>query len=367
MDEGGLRILIVDHNRSRRRFLSAVAARSGCDPIQAGDVPGALAKVRECRPDMVVTDWLTSGADALDLVQAIRAERSTYRPYILLATEQDEENRLAEAFAAGVDDFIAKPLRAKVVAARLWAGQRIVRLQREREHYMEERRLYSEQLARSSLKLRELAITDQLTGLPNRSHALQRIQVEWAATARRHVPLSCLVIDLDGLKQINDAHGHERGDVVIKTVAAIMKRLLRPQDTVCRIGEDEFLVICPDACLASVMDCGERLMRAVGAFRIHAEGCPLGLSIGAAERRSDLANAQDLIALADRGMRHAKRFGKNQLCSEQEKAPRLVRGLSDVCRACKTRGRTAKGHACLWLRPGLPEDYAAAGLGGSAA
>lgn len=331
MDGRSLRILVVDDDRILRRLLTTVVQQSGCETIEASNGWEGLEKARTCRPDIIITDWLMPLMDGIDLVRAIRADTEGYRPYIILVTVLDDDGKLVEAFDAGVDDFIGKPLRSKVIAARLRAGRRIIQLQRANEHHIEELEAYSKQLTASNLRLREVAATDELTGLPNRRYAMERLHHEWAAAIQRQLPLSCMVVHLGGLKEINDMHGHERGDVILKTVALILKKQADSLDIVCRIGGDEFLVICPGTPLESALARGEELAGAVRSFGCRAQGCPFGLSIGVAERRLDTPDCQTLMNLADRSMYQAKRLGRNQVYSGQEKELRLIRGLIQVC------------------------------------
>lgn len=317
MENDALRLLVVDDDPVLRKLLTTLGQQRGGDWVEASDGHEGLERVRDRMPDIVITDWLMPGMDGLAMVRAIRAGPGGDRPYIILVTSFEDDNKLVEAFASGVDDFIGKPLRKKVIDARLRAGERIVRLQKQNERHIANLRHYSDELARSNERLREQAVTDELTGLPNRRYAMERIGQEWSAAERRASPLSCMVIDLDGFKQINDCCGHERGDEVLRTVAAAIRECVRSQDVVCRIGGDEFLVICPDAALDSVIACGERLVERVRRLGIAAAGHPFGLSIGAAQRQCGVASLEALIGLADRGMYRAKQAGKNRVYASQ--------------------------------------------------
>lgn len=331
MDGRGLRILVVDDDRTLRRLLTGVVEQSGCETIEAANGEEGLAKVRELRPDIVITDWLMPVMDGIDLVRAIRALPGNYRPYVILVTVLEDDGKLVEAFDAGVDDFIGKPLRSKVIAARLRAGKRIIELQRANEHHIEELEAYSKQLTLSNLKLRELASTDELTGLPNRRYAMERLQQEWSVASRRGQPLSCMAVHLGGLKEINEMHGVERGDVVLKTVAVILRKQADSLDIVCRMGGDEFLIICPGTPLEGARSRAADLAGAVRSFGIRAQDCPFGLSVGVAERRPGVADAQALMNLADRSMYQAKRLGRNQVHACQDREAEPVRELSRVC------------------------------------
>lgn len=314
MEDPGLCILVVDGDHASRGSLSALVGQAGHHAIEAAEPEEACAQVQRFRPDMVIVQHGQANLDSLALVRRIRA-MDACRPYIALVacgTERKQLNRLPDT---GVDDVVDKPVKADIFAAHLRAGERIIRLQQENERQKQKLQQYSQELICSNLRLRELAMTDDLTGLPNRRYSLELMQQEWLAAAKGEQPLACMVIDLDGLKQINDEQGLERGDVVIKTVAAIMRRYLPPRDTVCRISGDEFLVICPGVSLLAAMACGEKLVGLIRSFNIHAQGCLLELSIGVAERRPGIGGPQELINLAERAMHHAKHAGRGQVVS----------------------------------------------------
>lgn len=331
MNAGGLRVLVVDDDRSVRRLLAKIVQQAACEAVEASNGEEGLAKALEIRPDIIITDWLMPAMDGIDMVRAIRAGGGDYHPYIILVTVMDDDGTLVEAFEAGVDDFIGKPLRTKVITARLRAGRRIVRLHQENERHIQELERYSKQLTRSNLRLRELSVTDELTGLPNRRYAMERLQQEWESAGRRQSSLACVVVHLGGLKEINDLHGHERGDVVLKTVAVVLRKHVNAQDIVCRTGGDEFLIICPDSGLDGALALGERLVDAVRPFGCRDQECQFGLSIGAAERRSSTESCQVLMSLADRSMEQAKRAGWNEIHAGQAQDVRLVRGLASMC------------------------------------
>lgn len=202
MGDQSLRILVIDENRAHRNLIHTLAENSGWESLEAGDSRDGLAKARQFRPDIVVTEWSMPIMEGIDLVRAIRAEPDAYRPYIILSTRLEDEGKLLAAFDAGIDDFVGRPLSARIVAARLRAGQRIVRVQRENERHARALQCYSEALTESRQRLWEVAVTDELTGLPNRNYGMARMQQEWSAAEQCHAPLSCMVIDVDGLTQV---------------------------------------------------------------------------------------------------------------------------------------------------------------------
>jgi len=193
-------------------------------------------------------------------------------------------------------------------------------LQQELEREREELRHFAAELAISNRSLQEAALTDALTGLPNRRYALERIQQEWAASYRSARSLACMVIDLDDFKQINDIYGHDVGDMALRLVSEALRQVLRSQDVICRTGGDEFLVICPETSEEEVLACGERLRKEIDRLTVDNEDetLRLSISIGVAVRNDTMTSASDLIKKADRAVFQAKRRGRNQVVSEAD-------------------------------------------------
>lgn len=315
-----LRVLLVDDDASSRDQLRKVLDGEGHRLFEVRPGQQVLEAVVELQPHMMVIDCGVFGAESERLIRALRATRVGRRMYILLLAPNDDDDRLIDAFESGADDFLLKPFRPKVLAARFHAGQRVVRLQQELERDREEVRHFAAELAISNRRLQEVALTDALTGFPNRRYAIDRMHQEWVTATRNRRPLSCMIIDLDGFKLINDTHGHDVGDMVLRQAADALREALRGQDVICRTGGDEFLVICPETGLSSAMICAERLRASVDALLIETGGPALELtvSIGVAMRDGAMADLDALIKQADRGAYLAKRQGRNRVASVQQ-------------------------------------------------
>jgi diguanylate cyclase (GGDEF)-like protein len=179
----------------------------------------------------------------------------------------------------------------------------------------------AEEARRRAEIAREMSMSDALTGLLNR-YGLQRSLQRQLAEARRYGrSLSCLLVDIDFFKSVNDNYGHAAGDTALMQVARVLTEAVRGSDVVCRYGGEEFLVLAPETQLDGAIALGEKIRLAVGArhFGDGAGVFPLTFSIGAAELRAT-ESAHDMIARADEALYHAKESGRDRVvaASEQE-------------------------------------------------
>lgn len=316
---GPLRVLVADDDKAIRMLLKAMLAEGGYEVVEAGNGQEAFERALEVRPHLLVADWMMPEMDGIELTRALRQTKLGRAIYILILTAIESEEKLVEAFDAGVDDFVNKPLNARVLGARLRAGQRVVMLQQEIERDREEIRRFAAELAVTNRRLHEAALTDVLTGFPNRRYAIERFQQEWQAANRSKRPLACMMIDVDKFKAINDSHGHDVGDMVLKQTAQAIKSGLRAHDVICRTGGDEFVVICPETDLAAALQCGERVRKAVAGMRLSTGTLDLqgSVSIGVAARDAGMVDIDALVKRADEGVYLAKQRGRNCVASIQ--------------------------------------------------
>ena len=168
-------------------------------------------------------------------------------------------------------------------------------------------------LTEANRRLDDLANTDTLTGLPNRRYALHRLSAAWDAAERDGTSLACLMIDADGFKQINDTHGHDAGDAVLRALATKLRHAVRTDDIVCRLGGDEFLIICAGTPLDGAMALAETIRQDVAALHVPAGAGEWrgSISVGVAARTATMTGLEDLMKAADQGVYVAKRNGRN--------------------------------------------------------
>jgi len=209
---------------------------------------------------------------------------------------------------------VPSTISAKGLRTRLRAAQRLVHLQAAWEKDRTQLRQIAAELAVANRRLANAALTDLLTGLPNRRSAMDQLEQAWSAASRSGLALAVMVVDIDHFKQINDTYGHAAGDMVLREAAATLRASARREDCVCRIGGEEFLVICPNTDLNSAMKSAERLRANMAAKRmaIGQTEKTLTVSIGVARREPATIDIDALVSAADQALYAAKAAGRNQ-------------------------------------------------------
>lgn len=174
--------------------------------------------------------------------------------------------------------------------------------------------LQAAQLQRSASEFERLSITDGLTGLYARNYELRRLREEWLRARRYAEPLSCLFIDIDRFKSLNDRYGHPFGDRVLKNISQAIKKGLRSTDILGRYGGDEFLAILPQTEARRAYQAAERVRQAVMELQVPAgdEHPRLSVSIGVFSGRDIPAAFETVLQHADAALRQAKDAGRNR-------------------------------------------------------
>jgi two-component system cell cycle response regulator len=321
-----LDILVIGTNIDVDRALVAELQSSGHRIRTCADCNDGLRIILEARPHLVLLDWVTAGANGAEFCRTVRGTLAGRELYILAMIDAAAEEDCLAVFSAGASDYVTKPLRSPILTGRIRACQQLTRLQEEMARDKDElRRLFAD-LSVANRQLQLVALTDALTGLPNRRYMTDRLQQEWAGACRHNRHLSCMILDLDHFKAVNDKHGHDVGDIVLKSTATILRITTRKSDTLCRIGGEEFIVICPDTDLESAVLGGERLRKAVESSIVDAPGFghAVTVSIGVASRSATTETIEAMLKAADDALYDAKRTGRNRVCCTPNPAARAL-------------------------------------------
>jgi len=310
-----LRILAVDDDPVSLRVLVRHLEREGHQVITARHGREALAKALHMSPQIVVTDWMMPHMDGIQLSKALRKNKSLGEAlYILILTGRDEEDRVVEAFDADVDDFVSKPFNPRLLAARIKGGRRVVRLQEQLKREIDEKKEQNSKLQSQERRLRDAAMTDPLTGMRNRRHAMERLEEAWANSVRASTSLSVIMLDIDNFKSVNDNYGHAAGDEVLKATSRAIEETLRRGDTCARIGGEEFLILCPNSDIEGARHVAERVRAAIERNHVAAGEFDGSVTptLGAATRTSGVLSVDALLRLADEAVYEAKAGGRNR-------------------------------------------------------
>lgn len=266
--------------------------------------------------ELLILDLGPSIADAVYSLNSIR-RRFAPRAHIIALIPTRLESGVGQLLAAGATDYLDYDFSPAALIARLTNIQRLLSLQAvvrtERELVLSA----SGNWARSNRRLLQEALTDVLTQLPNRRYGMDRFEQEWSIAASNTLPLSCMMLDIDHFKRVNDDYGHHVGDVVLRQLAKIVQQYCRRSDAVFRYGGEEFCCICPATAEKDAILLAERLLDAVRkeSFGLSGQQFPVTLSIGVAEGPKQMQQVGELLSAADKALYLAKESGRNRVCS----------------------------------------------------
>ena len=256
--------------------------------------------------DLILLDLQMPGLNGFQVMKGLKEiEQGGYLPVLALTAQPSFK---IAALEAGARDFISKPFDLLEVHKRI--------------HNMLEVRLLYKELAQYSKQQQELALHDPLTGLPNRRLLEDRIATTLQHAVRHQRKAAVMYLDLDGFKAINDTHGHACGDEVLKLVAQRLVASSRKEDTVARVGGDEFVIVLGDVGgLPDALEPASKLIEVVSEpYHVGELELRLSTSIGIGIYPDHAEHVDELIAAADGALYLAKRSGKNRCCWHDQEA-----------------------------------------------
>ena len=295
-----IKVLIAEDNAVSAKILQKNINDWGYEVVLAKDGKEAWSSLQNEGIKLAVLDWMMPEINGIQLCKKIRQNdhlgKDQEYTYIILLTAKDEQKDLIKGFSAGADDYIRKPFNHLELKARLKTGKRIIDLQKQ---------------------LQEQASRDSLTELWNRKRMFRILDKEINRANRDNLPVAIIMIDIDKFKSINDSHGHQVGDLVLKEVTHVLKKSVRNYDEICRYGGDELLIILPNCNVAKTESIAERLRQNMNKHRIDSDTVSLNvtLSFGGAstESYSSDITSEALIMAADKALLEAKNKGRNRV------------------------------------------------------
>jgi len=303
------RILIVDDHEDNVELLRARLESWGFETLSARDGVEALAVIESKLPDLVLLDIMMPKIDGIEVARRVKNNPDLPFIPIIMQTALDSTENKVEGLEAGADDYITKPIDFPELKARVKSMLRIKRLQEE----IEER---ERELMEANQRLRHMSQTDALTGLDNRRHIETRIEEMFEHAKRLGEPFSCVMVDLDKFKSVNDEYGHQVGDTVLKQLAKILKNEVREIDHAGRYGGEEFILLLTGTVLDAGVTFAERVRKAIEDHTFTFEGGSLQrtASFGvAAWPHPKILSCDGLVKSADDALYVAKETGRNRV------------------------------------------------------
>jgi diguanylate cyclase (GGDEF)-like protein len=300
--EQQIKVLVADDSAVYRKLVEQTLSQKLYALVFAKNGQETVKLFAEHKPALLIVDWIMPDVSGIDVCKHIRSQSQDSYTYIILLTGKSEKESVVEGLAAGADDYLTKPFHHEELIARVGVGRRIMGLQREIE-------------TKNSL-LQELALTDTLTGLPNRRAIEDWASRQLSGAARYGFPFWVALADLDHFKTVNDTYGHEAGDTVLKGFSEILKRHSRRSDICGRIGGEEFLLILTHAIEKNAIAVIERIRTELEATEFNFAGTKLtvtasfGLAGFAGTQAPEFSR---LVAQADASLYSAKRQGRNRV------------------------------------------------------
>jgi diguanylate cyclase (GGDEF)-like protein len=311
----GLRILAVDDDPLLLKLLERTLLKAGHQVLCAPDGGRALEIAIEANPQVVIADWMMPQMDGIELCKALRRIDCGRDMFYILLTGRAEEDRVVEAFDAGIDDYVVKPFNSRVLMARIKGGHRVIELKAKVEN---DRQLIMRQVAELGQLTRKLdtaAHTDVLTSLPNRRYIMTQLEREWESAVKADKPLAVIMIDIDHFKKVNDVYGHDVGDLVLRETARVLRDTSRQGEVLARLGGEEFLIVCTNSTEDQAVAGAERLRAAIEAHRIESPSFQgsVTISLGVAGRNGTMRSIDAFLKAADGAVYEAKRGGRNRV------------------------------------------------------
>ena len=308
-----MKILLADDDPISTRIVAMNLRKWGHEIVITNNGLQAWEALQEKdAPRLAILDWMMPGMNGPELCRRVRQETTTAATYLILLTAMNRKEDLVEGIEAGADDYLTKPFDHHELRVRLQAGARIVELQQNLSQRVEELESAIVERKKAEEALRNLTLTDDLTGLYNR-RGFFTLAEHYRKIARRSRREALVIYaDMDGLKQINDNYGHNEGSQALVKTAEILRQSFRDSDVIARLGGDEFAVLVQDV---PQKECGHILNRLRQSLKAYNDQnllpYPLSLSIGAVRVSPDTSSSiEELVARADQAMyeeKHKKR------------------------------------------------------------
>jgi len=309
MNGGSMRILLIEDNPGDARLIRELLAETDGGPFDvtlADRLEDGLRHLAPGAADVVLLDLSLPDSSGLDTLARVVAS-APWAPIVVL-TGLDDRDLAVEAVRRGAQDYLVKGQTDGELLARA------IRYAVERKETQSKLADANTRLEKANRRLKELATTDELTGLWNRRRFLEMLAQECRRAGRSGADLALAMLDLDHFKVVNDTYGHALGDRVLAEAASIIRRAARATDVVARYGGEEFMVLMPEASAVDARNAAERIRTHIARHPISDGTIDVGItaSVGVSALKDGGPGGPDhLIRRADEALYAAKQAGRN--------------------------------------------------------
>ena len=302
------KILFVEDSRSQAQVIKNFLEKEGYEVVWVEDGKSAINIAKSQPLDIILLDVILPDINGTEVCRWLKLNQNTKGIPIIMLTAKGSTSDKVTGLEAGADDYIPKPFDEIELNARIYSCLRTKALQ-------DELRLKNRQLEELLERVEVLAITDPLTELFNRRRFEAVLEKEFKKTRRYNSPLSCLMIDIDHFKKINDEYGHHVGDAVLQEIAQIIKNNFREIDIIARWGGEEFIVLLPHTGKEAALQSATRVLKTISNHKFSSiPGKKITVSIGIASAPlPSIDSGENLINACDLAMYEAKKNGRNRI------------------------------------------------------
>jgi diguanylate cyclase (GGDEF)-like protein len=287
----GQKVLLIDDSPA---IHALVRARLVNEPISLHCVGGGeegLALAGTLLPDLILLDVDMPAPDGFEVCRRLKQNDKTSAIPVVFLTGVSSTQEKIRGLELGAVDYVTKPFNPAELCARVRASLRT-------KYLMD--------------LLSQKARIDGLTGLWNRAHFDERLKQEQSLSRRTGFPLSLVMADADRFKSINDKYGHPFGDEVLRRIAAVLSAIGRTEDSICRLGGEEFVLLCPNSNAAGAQILASRCREGINQLQLnyHDQIVRISCSFGVAQFQPDEVSMLDA---ADKALYEAKRQGRDRV------------------------------------------------------
>ena len=304
-----LRLLIIEDDPDQRELIREQVE----DRFGRGTVVGVGTRKEALEHelgtfDLILTDYNLPDGSGMEVLADIQARCSTP---VIMVTGENVGHIAAEAIRKGATDYVVK------VGDYLFTIPLVIEKNLTVAALIKEKEELRRQLEEKNAQLEQMAATDALTGVYNRRHFSRVIDQLFAEAQRFDKDLACVMIDLDGYKQLNDSLGHQVGDQLLVMAGKVISANMRRMDVAARYGGDEFVLLLPQATTEEAAHAAQRIREefftASAGLLKRSNGVTMSIGVAALKQPGGATNAEQLVAHADAALYQSKQGGRNRI------------------------------------------------------